>query len=189
MLSLMAAADVLARVAHRVLGLAGGEYGAGWQRGRWTAQLNEAAPELAELVSGGTDGRHVMTLLSKLRNSIHGAALDALAVGSTTGRRESTLVGLPYGDINELVAAVEALGGPQRFGIDEIFPRRLHADPGVLLDAVFVDAVRLLNKLMLATPVERLEGVSLAEADFAPPTDEPFDEWTRRNVRLQVGLV
>jgi hypothetical protein len=189
MLSLMAAADVLARVAHRVLGLVGGEYSAGWQRGRWTAQLDEAAPELAELVSEGRDGRHVMTLLSKLRNSIHGAALDALAVGSTTARRESTLVGLPDGDVEELVAAVEALGGPQRFGIAEVLPSRLHADPAVLLDALFVDAVRLLNKLMVATPVERLEGVSLAEADLAPPTHEPFDERTRRSIRLQVGLV
>ncbi len=189
MLSLMAAADVLARVAHRVLCLAGGEYSAGWQRARWTAQLDQAAPELAELVSEGTHGRHVMTLLSKLRNSIHGAALNALAVGSTTGRRDRTLVGLPHGDIDELVAAVEALGGPQHFGIDEVLPSRLHADPAVLLDAVFVDAVRLLNKLMVATPVERLQGVSLAEADFAPPTDEPFDEWTRRSIRLQVGLV
>lgn len=188
MLSLMAAADVLARVAHRVLGISGSERNAGWQRKDWSKKLEKAFPELAALVAEGTPGDQVLTLLSRLRNSIHGAALNALAVGSLSGRREKTLVGLPQDDADDLVAAIDALGGRDRFGIYDVLPGRVHADPGLLLDAVFVEAAGLLDGLMAATPVERLHGVALTAQDTIPPSDEPFDEWTRRSIRLQLGL-
>jgi len=44
------------------------------------------------------------------------------------------------------------------FGVRELLPDRIHADPGVLLDAIFARTLDLLNELMRLTPVERLEG-------------------------------
>lgn len=188
LLGLMAAVDVTARVAHRTLGVDGSERGAGWQRKDWVTRVETVAPELAALVSAGTPGAHALTILSALRNSIHGAALDAMAVGSMTGRREDTLVGLPHGNADEVVAAMDALGGRDLFGVRELLPGRIYADPGALLDAIFARVLVLLDCLMRQTPVERLAGVLLTREDEAPPGDGVFEEWSRKSIRWQLDV-
>jgi hypothetical protein len=187
LLGLMAAVDVAARIAHRALGLEGSERGAAWQRS-WLKRVEAVAPELAAVVADGTPGGHTLTILNALRNSIHGVALDALAVGSMTGQREDTLVGLPYGEADDVVAAMDGLGGREAFGVHELLPGRIHADPGVLLDALFAMTLELLNELMRLTPVEHLDGVSLSPEHEHPPTDSPFDERSGRSIRWQLGL-
>jgi hypothetical protein len=104
------------------------------------------------------------------------------------GHREGTLVGLPRADADELGAAMDALGGRAAFGVRELLPERLHADPGVLLDAIFARTTVLLNELMRLTPVERLDDVALEPAHHEPPSDGPFDAWSRRTIRWQLGL-
>jgi hypothetical protein len=188
LLGLMAGLDVTARVAHRSLGLGGSERRAAWQRDQWLRRVEETAPELAAVVAAGSRGAHALTILNALRNSIHGAALDALSVGSSIGRRADTLVGLPHAEADELVSAMDELGGRELFGVRQLLPDRIHADPGLLLDALFSRALELLDELMRLTPVERLEGVSIAPEHHHPPSDGGFDEWSRTSIRWQLGL-
>jgi hypothetical protein len=83
---------------------------------------------------------------------------------------------------------MDALGGHDEWGIDEVLPGSYHADPGRLLDAVFGYVVALLNDVQTATPVERLQGVLLHEDDELPPDDGVFNATTRSSVRWQLGL-
>jgi hypothetical protein len=189
LLGLMAAMDVTARVAHRTLGLTGNEYDAGWQRNRWVRRLRREAPELAALVADEMDGGRTLFVLSRLRNSIHGAALDPLAVSEAPGRREETLVGLPHSHTDDLLEAIDALGGRDAWGVRELIPHRAHADPGVLLDRVVVRALELIDELMRLTPVERLLDGKLETESRGPPDDQGiFDQWTRQSIRWQLGL-
>ncbi len=189
LLGLMAAVDVTARVAHRALGLAGSEYDAGWQRSSWLRKVKRQDPDLADVVAADAVGGRTLLVLSRLRNSIHGAAMDALAVSQSSGRREQTLVGLPHAQTDQLLRAVDLLGGRDAWGIRELIPHRVHADPGVLLDRLFVGTLGLTDELMRLTPVEHLEGAMLdGDADGPPDDDGIFDAWTRQSIRWQLGF-
>lgn len=189
LLGLMAAMDVTARVAHRVLALPGNEYDAGWQRNHWLRKVRREAPDLADRVAANTAGGHTLFVLSRLRNSIHGAAIDALAMLASSGRPEGTLVGLPHAETDELLLAIDSLDGREAWGVREILPHRAHADPGVLLDRLFVGAVDLIDELIRLTPVDRLPGAKLdTDADGPPDDDGVFDAWTRQSIRWQLGF-
>ncbi len=190
LLLLMGAVDATARVVHEVLGIDGGAYKAGWQSKSWLAKVATAAPPLGALFEAGTDELHALTILRLLRNAIHGEALPALAVGQGR-RRDRTLVGLPASQQAELLAAFAALGGEAVWGVEELIPGRIHADPGILLDQLLPRVLQMLNKIMDATPVEQLSGVSLEPDDSQPPVEghsEPFHELNRQSIRWQLGL-
>jgi hypothetical protein len=187
LLGLMAAVDVTARVAHRALALDSNEYRAGWQNKRWLSEVAETSPDLAALVAPGTPGANTVEILRLLRNSIHGAALQPLAVSSQFQERDATLVGLPPDDAQRLVAAMDAVGGRRAFGLRITLPDRVHADPGKLTDAIFTRTVDLLNQLMEKTPVESFAG-AVATDDAAPPNDDIFGSQPRESIRLQLGL-
>jgi hypothetical protein len=168
LLLLMGAVDAAARVAHVTLSLTSNIVFAGWQRKDWIRDVRRSSPPLASAVADGTDGRNTLTVLSRLRNSVHGEALAPLGVGSS-GRRDATLVGLPRDEAAEVVAAIEALGGQNLWGVQSLIPGRLHTDPGILLEQLFPRVIHLLNELMTHTPVEQLSGVNLQPADEIPP--------------------
>jgi hypothetical protein len=192
---LMSALDVAARVAHRALQLpANAEHQAGWQFRRkngWLDQVRAIAPNLAAVVDRGTDHEHVLTIVRLLRNSVHGAALQGLAVGRA-GAQEETLIGLPRADEAELLAAMDALGGRAKWGVTPTLPGRSHVDPGILVDRLFQAFPSLLNELMDETPVERLAHVRLKPLDAQPPDSadpmDAFATWVRRSIRWQLGL-
>jgi hypothetical protein len=189
LLGLMAAIDVTARVAHFALDLPANQlFNAGWQRARWRKLVEEGCAPLAELTAQGTSHGHTLTIASKLRNSVHGAALNALAVGDAGARRQGTLVGLPHGDADQLVEAMDACGGRAEWGVQELLPGRFHADPGVLMDRLFRAVIGLLNDLQGSTPVEWLSGVHLREEDSLPPSEGPMEAAERESVRWQLGL-
>ena len=187
---LMGALDAAARVAHRVLGLRPDRaYLAGWQRSRWLQDVAAREPSLAAVVAAGAAGADTLIILSRLRNTVHEAGLLALAIGFP-GRREGTLVGLPRADSDRILEAADRQGGRDAWGLQELLPGRLHADPGVLLDRLLPQVIGLLNELMTATPVERLSGVSLEPEDRVPPRGrgEAFGERERHSIRWQLGL-
>jgi hypothetical protein len=190
LLLLMGAVDATARVVHAVLGIAGGAHKAGWQRESWLAEVAASAPALGALFADGSDETQALTILRLLRNSIHGEALPALAVGQ--GRqRDRTLVGLPVAQQEELRAAFTALGGETEWSVEQILQGRFHADPGILLEQLLPRVLRMLNRIMDETPVERLRGVNLQPGDSEPPVEghsEPFDEMNRQSIRWQLGL-
>jgi hypothetical protein len=190
LLLLMGAVDATARVVHAALEIGGTPYGAGWQKPKWLGHVSAKAPSLGALFAAGTDETHTLTILRLLRNSIHGEALPPLAVGQS-GRRDRTLVGLPASQQADLIAAFTAIGGETAWGVDEVISGRIHADPGVLLEQLLPRVLLLLNKIMDATPVERLSGVSLKPGDSEPPTgphSESFHELNRQSIRWQLGL-
>jgi len=188
LLGLMAAVDVTARVAHRTLKLEGKEYSAGWQKENWLKKVEKSAPGLAAVVAPGSPEAHILEILRLLRNSIHGAALQPLAVSSSPSRRDATYVGLPPADARKLLAAMNALGGQTAFGVQVLLPDRVHADPGKLLDAIFGRTMRLLDQLMGETPVDQLPGASLPESRDKPTDRGIFDDQFRESIRLQLGL-
>ena len=127
--TLMGAVDATARVAHSVLGLTSPPHVAAWQRSSWIAKVTAAAPGLGALFQAGTDELNAHTILRLLRNSIHGEALQALAVGQ--GRcRDRTLVSLPASEEPVLRAAFTALGGLPDWGVENLIPGRLHLTLG-----------------------------------------------------------
>ena len=193
LLLLMGAVDATARVVHSVLEIGSSPYGAGWQKPKWLGDVSAKAPSLGALFAAGTDESHALTILRLLRNSIHGEALPALGVG--VGRqRDGTLVGLPGSDQADLLEAFAALDGEAAWGVDEVIPGRMHADPGVLLEQLLPRVLQMLNKIMDATPVERLSGVNLQPGDLEVPVapagsySDPFNEINRQSIRWQLGL-
>jgi hypothetical protein len=195
---LMGAVDVAARVVHRVLALPpGNEHRAAWQNqrlGGWLDQVRAVDSKLAAVVDTNTTGANVLTILRLLRNSVHGASLQGLAVVQS-GAPLQSLVGLPPRDEADLLASMDALGGRTTWGVRHALPGRVHVDPGVFVDRLFVEVVLLLNDLMANTPMERLGHVSLSPADCIPPPPaahgqlaEPFEPWIRTSIRWQLGF-
>jgi len=190
LLLLMGAVDATARVTHTVLGLTSRPYRAGWQNQDWLAEVEAAASTLGGLFQSGTDEVHTLTILRLLRNAIHGEALQPLGVGR--GRqRDRTLVSLPSAQQADLLAGFAALGGNAYWGIEQLVPGRIHADPGVLLEQLLPRVLRMLNDIMAATPVEQLPHVNLQPSDLQPPVGShsgPFVELNRQSIRWQLGL-
>lgn len=188
LLGLMAALDVTARVTHHVLNIDGSPRAAGWQRDRWLQRVKHHTPALAELVAADAPGGRTLFVLRELRNSIHEAAMDQLAVLKSTRRREETLVGLPRSAADELLGAMDALGGRTTWGVRELVPGRVHADPGMLLNRLLAGSVNLINQIMLLTPVERLSADVHKHAVPGSPDDEVFSARNQQSIRWQLGL-
>jgi hypothetical protein len=184
---LMGAVDATARVAHRVLDLPLGIRQAAWQNPAWVKQVAAKAPALADVVVPKTPGADALTILRLLRNTVHDAGLPALAVGYPARRRE-TLVGLPSADRDQILKAADRQGGRQTWGLRELLPGRLHADPDIFFERLLPAIIELLNNLMTETPVETLPGVSLKSEHLFPPRDISFGEHERQSIRWQLGL-
>jgi hypothetical protein len=193
LIDLMGAVDVSARVAHRVLGLPpAGEFRAAWQNTSWRAQLAQGAAALAKVTASGTVGLDALTILRLLRNSVHGTALQAIALQEADVRSELSMIGLPS-DATDVLAAMERLGGEVAWGVRGLLPDRVLVDAGLFLEALIPHILKLLNALMGHTPVETLPHVKLSADDCRPPAPDPrntgiWDEWVRTSIRWQLGL-
>jgi len=174
-LALMAAVDVSAGVAHRVLGFPEkDEKKAKWQDKTFRSAVAVEAPEVAALFKGETANRLRLNALGLLRNSIHGEALDALRVSEAGRTPDRFLIGLPHRDADRLVQSLDKLGGRDAWGIEQLWEGRMHADPGLLIDQLIVQTAELLNDVMASTPVERLANVDEATLQTGPPDDDLF---------------
>jgi hypothetical protein len=190
---LMSCVDITARVAHFALRLSGSERNAGWQNPNWVDQFRNSQPSLAMTVAPGTTNHDALTILRLLRNSVHGSALQGMAV-LRFGKPMQNYVGLPSEDETRLLRAMDNVGGRSHWSVEQVSPGNSHFDPAVLVDVLFDHVVRLINELMNATPVEQLDSVILLASDLRHPvsnpnsTWEPFDEWTRLSIRWQLGF-
>ncbi|MEX2622357.1 MAG: hypothetical protein WD651_01360 [Acidimicrobiia bacterium] len=189
---LMGAVDAAARVAHHVLNLDYPEHRAGWQREDWLSRVRKGARPHAAVVSEGAEATLVLTILRRLRNQIHGAALQGIGVMGS--QEEQSLIALPPAAAEEVLEAAEALGGHEKWGLRSILPDRFHIDPGILVDQLFPAVLELLNSLMQQTPVERLPGVDSPPQEVPPiqggagGTLNPFDPIIRASIRWQLGF-
>lgn len=189
LLLLMGAIDAAARVAHMTLNITDGIHNAGWQRKTWIKRVRSECPTLADVVRQGAPCDHALTILTSLRNSVHGESLAPLGV-QKHGRRHATMVSLPRSSRDRVLKAIDSLGGRELWGVEAMIPNKIHTDPGVLLDQLFPLIMNLLNELMSSTPVEQMAGVSLRPSDLVPPDDpmSPFAERVRHSIRWQLGL-
>lgn len=189
LLLLMGAVDATARVTHRVLGIKGHLSSAGWQKPNWVDLVSKEGSGLASVVAPGTPGSDALTILSLLRNTIHSSSLPAMHSTQATRSavtRDETLVRTPRESRGRLQAAIDRLGGSTFWGLTQVAPNDVHAEPGILLERLLPAILRLLNDLMAATPVESRLGFThvVNRAD----EQEPFDQWTRQSVRWQLGI-
>jgi len=186
---LMAGFDILARVAHRTVGVANGGRRAKWQRDAWLDQIADLRPTLADAMRPGTRGAHVLTIVKLLRNTIHGESLRAVHV-EAIGKPARSVVAIGRDDGKAITAAMDALGGQRRFGVDTLIPGRVDVDPGLLIDTLFPEVIAVFNELMDLTPVENLPGVALEDDDLKPSEEpnSPFKEEIRFRIRKQYGL-
>jgi hypothetical protein len=146
LLTIMGAVDASARLAHSVLGLDSKEYEAGWQRAAWLGQVAEVCPGVAAVVRG-ENRLDALTVLRKLRNTIHAALLDPIAV--LRGRVQvETRIELPADDAEPMLAAIDRLGGRDAWGVQSHAPGRYHADPAELLDRLIARLTPMFNDLL-----------------------------------------
>jgi hypothetical protein len=193
LLFLSAAFDATARVAHLVY--FGDDYEeAGWRRGGWQKQLATAEPSLAALVADGTEGGAVLKLISRMRNTIHGEALRTVTL-QAGGRPMENPVELDARNAAKTIADITLVGEqPAEWGL-RTEPGRTYLSADRYAEALLPHAVALLNELMAAIAVDRLQGVDPKDL-IGPPADVPspqpsshiFNWEIRRRVRRLGGF-
>ena len=172
MMMLMAGLDATARVAHRALGLNKNQMrSASWQSPGW---LKEAAKKDAELAvkfdSATTWNGAALVVLSRLRNSIHGGPGSPLEMKTALQPSPVTLIEFLGVDTKELGECVDRLGGRDLWGMCTVVRDRVHFDPDRLIENLFAASVRVLDETMVATPMQRLSGVTEFEEPAISPT-------------------
>jgi hypothetical protein len=190
---LMSAVDTTARVAHRVLALAGPIYNVGWQRSSWIGSVAAADPALAAVFAANTNDWHALTILRLLRNTVHGQAISSIPV-RLSGASVEIEIRLPADNQADIVASMDALGGRGTWGARNITGGAVQVNPAIFVERLWPEILRVLNDTMTATPVERLGNVNLAPADLQPPPDSTsgdpgtFDLVNRNSIRWQLGF-
>ena len=110
LIQLTSAFDVVARIAHRALGVKGTTFDVGWRRRRWRDNLRKVSPGLASLMDDGRVDRDILDIAALLRNRVHGEALANLAFSKGASDIEN-LVMLPIDDTESFLGAVRRRGG------------------------------------------------------------------------------
>lgn len=187
---LMGAVDASARVVHYVLGLDDTKsYNAAWQKDSWLKQVKAIDAKLVDVVAKNTDGWYALTILSKLRNSIHGEPIRGMTKQDSS--KTETVIALPSDDEAMILRAMDALGGRDVWGVKQLTANFNEVNPGILVDKLFEEVAKLLNDIMKNTPVEKLSYIEKAKKTNSPPDDkpgDPFSEWNRTTIRWQLGF-
>ena len=153
---------------------------------RWRKRARDASPAIDELFSDGAR-QHALTILTELRNTIHGSQLGPLAV-ATQHKQVETVIELPPDAAVRLLSAIKNRGGNERWGITTPIAGRVHADPARLLDALLDDVTTMLDGVLKAMPVNSLPGVN--PANPTPPQARVwvFGDVPRESLLWQLGL-
>lgn len=190
---LMGAVDASARVAHYVLGISGSEHNAAWQKDKWLKKVHAQEQALASLFDEGSTQWHTLEILRLLRNSVHGEALQGITLDANG--ETDTVMRLPKKDELAILNSMDALDGRDAWGYKPFAPGYDNIKPGLLVDKLMEECIKLLNAIMKATPVERLSHIERANLQNEPPTDEAsrgtldiFSEWNRKAIRWQLGF-
>ena len=188
---LMGALDAAARVANRMLRAPADDRTAGWQKRQWLKLVRQDTLELAEVLDTEY-ANDTLTILSLLRNTVHGPGLPSSRVsGGRDGQPDGTMMRLPKADEVRILDAVHRQGGENAWGLRMLGLDQLHADPAVLLEKLLPATVSLLNDLLAKTPVERRLGHPIEPEKLRPPADPHdhlFSEEVRLSIRWQLGL-
>lgn len=189
LINIVGAFDAVARVTHRLLGLAGSEYNAGWQRKSWLSDVRVRCPEIAAVMESGSRGADLFEVVRRLRNTVHGAPIQALGtVGAGSPDTEGTAMRLPRDDVRAIVAILERRGWSESLGLEDWGEAGFLVSPLALVEMVIPVAAMALDALM-AVPLGSELGARIGHLSTRlDGAHEVFDEVNLADVLLQLGL-
>ena len=179
---LMGAVDASARFIHVLLAVQGDQRDAGWQKGGWRSRLVAQAQPLADLFVSGAPLADVLTILSRLRNTVHGQAIQATM--RQNGQLRDAPISLPAEHESQVLASMDNLGGRAAWGAQPGAGGAVAVDPGQFVEQLFPVVLRLLNAVMAATPPVYVRGQQ-PHPDSGPRW---YSERNRLSVSWQLGF-
>jgi hypothetical protein len=179
---LMGAVDASARFIHVLLALQGQQREAGWQKPGWRSQLTGQSQPLADLFASGTPLADVLTILSRLRNTVHGQAIQATL--RQKGPVRDAPITLPPENENQILASMDNLGGQAAWGTQPAVSGAVTVDPSQFVERLFPAVLGLLNAVMAATPAANVRG-QRPQPGSAHPW---YNERNRLSVSWQLGF-
>ena len=115
LVTLMGAVDTSARFIHLLLAVNGiNPHQAAWQKERWRSKLARRSQQLADLFSPGEPLAHTLTILSRLRNTVHGQMIRATLQRDFRGTEAP--INLPDEHQQEILACMDGLSGQAGWG-------------------------------------------------------------------------
>ncbi len=194
LLQMSGAFDALAQVTARGLAVHVQRTSPSWRTKRWLDELAASHPPLAALMLPGSPHRDAIEIISLLRNSIHESGLPTVGMATSTQGPTRTTVRTPRGSYaaQAFKEAIDRLGGSELWGVQRLVPGTTTIDPLVFIDHALVAALRAMNALMTATPVEAFPGIDPAKLRDGSrsgngPSD-PWSKWSRDRVLLLLGI-
>ena len=179
---LMGAVDASARFIHVLLAVQGDQRDAGWQKGGWRSRLAGQGQPLADLFGSGAPLADVLTILSRLRNTVHGQAIQATM--RQNGQVRDAPITLPAEHESQVLASMDNLGGRAAWGAQPGVGGAVAVDPGQFVEQLFPAVLRLLNAVMAATPPAYVRGQQ-PHPDSGPRW---YSERNRLSVSWQLGF-
>ena len=131
---MMAAVDITARVAHKVLDIKILIRRAGWQNSDWLPKAAESVPGIDNIVAPQSPNSDALIILRHLRNTLHSEAMRGAGI-HRPGRAPTALMALPSEHQADVLTAMERLGGKEAWSIQSYAGPQLRADPGTLPEA------------------------------------------------------
>jgi hypothetical protein len=185
LLMLSSALDAVAHVAHVAHSVDEDVRSVGWRRGRWRHALKKVAPPLWGMTEYETPERDAIELVALLRNTIHGAGMQQIAVGGTGSIGNQLAISANVAE--ELLPIVDRHGGASAWGLTPgPYPRLV---PAPFAQRIVPLVARAMNTLMSATEVDRLLGVNASTLLSEPPiTQDLFRPDLTERLLLLAGL-
>jgi hypothetical protein len=182
---LMASCDALARAAHVLLGLPDNQaHNAGWQRPSWTSRPEiQSIPTLATLLADDSAERACLTILSRLRNTIHAVAMARLRHTASGGNTYLSVIVPEDYNLTELRTSFTTAGGEHDWGVSQMHDGRMRIEPADFIERLFATLVPLLNALAGALPIAPLPPVSEGE-----DRERGFSSRDAASVRTQLAV-
>lgn len=165
LVSLHAAFESVARVAHLVYGMVGSPHEANWRQKKWKKAVIERCSALACMTGEHRPGR-TQNVLALLRNSVHGEPLKLVGDASRVGDLKYSLA-VPDADRQAILSGIGALGGADAWGVRRVDQDLVLVDPGPFVEQLIPAAAEGLNAAMKAIETERLPNAR--EWDGGPP--------------------
>lgn len=194
LLQVAGAFDALAQVTANALNVHVQGTSPSWRTKKWLNELGGSHPLLASVMASGSPHRDALEIISLLRNSIHESGLPTVGMATSINGPTRTTVRTPRGSYvaKAFREAIDRLGGAEVWGVQALIPGTTTIDPLVFIDPALIGALRALNALMTATPVEAFPDVDPTQLRNRPTSDngpsDPWSKWTRDRVLLLLGL-
>jgi len=178
---LMGVVDATARFVHLLLNVDGKPREAGWQKPEWRSKLAEHDRALGELFEVNQSLADTVTVLTQLRNTVHGQVIGVTL--RQDGRLRDAVIRLPGESEHRILASMDRLDGRAAWGVQAGSNGSAVVDPGQLVAELFPRVMALLNAVIERTPLGSAAG-QRPSGDGHPW----FNQRNQRTIRWQLGL-